>query len=316
MTEFNYVHVIVTFNRDKKVGNAVESLLKQTVLPRKVVVFDNASTDDTQELFEGENSKYKYDDRIHYVKSQANLGGAGGFTQGIKIALKYNPDWVSLSDDDAYLEPQYIENIADKAGTDSNIGVLTGNMYKLANGEVEYHGRGNFDNKTTLHVTYPTDKDINHDFKISMFSFVGPVIKTDVFKKVGLPRSDYFIHFDDIEFAARVMFAGYTALNVSSSVIRHDDEYTKLSSGKGMMRDWKYYYHTRNRYRSILDDGQGALIKKLLFMLAVNLKVTIDTLTNDSYAGARRYRLRQIWLGMYDAFAHNLGVREEYLPGK
>jgi GT2 family glycosyltransferase len=316
MENFNYVHVIVTFNREKKVGNAVDSLLNQTIAPKKIVVFDNASTDDTNLIFQGENSKYKSNERVHYVRSTTNLGGSGGFTEGIKIAQTFKPDWISLSDDDAYLDTHYIEHIAEKAATDSNIGVLTGNMYKLANGEIEYHGRGNFDNRTTLHVSYPTDKDLEKDFKISMFSFVGPVIRADVFEKVGLPRSEFFIHFDDIEFAARIMFAGYTAWNVAQSVIRHDDEYTKLASGKGMMKDWKYYYHTRNRYRSILDDGQGSMLKKLAFMFAVNGKVTFDALTQASYAGVRGYRLRQVWLGMFDAFNNKLGVRQEYLPGK
>lgn len=47
---FSYVAVIVTYNRKKKLIKAINSLLKQTLLPKKIVLIDNNSNDGTNEL--------------------------------------------------------------------------------------------------------------------------------------------------------------------------------------------------------------------------------------------------------------------------
>ena len=91
--------VVVTFNRKRLLRNCVMALLNQTLSLDAVIVIDNASTDGTEGLLR--ESGLLDDARLIYRKLDSNTGGAGGFCEGVKLALESGFDWVWLMDDDA-----------------------------------------------------------------------------------------------------------------------------------------------------------------------------------------------------------------------
>ena len=72
--------VIVTYNRKKLLGENIRMLLKQTKLVDKIFIVDNCSTDGTAEYLQ-ENG-WKESKRFIYIKTESNIGGAGGFYTG------------------------------------------------------------------------------------------------------------------------------------------------------------------------------------------------------------------------------------------
>ena len=78
------IAVIVSYNRKKLLKEALEHLLHQQNVKFDILIIDNASTDGTKEYI----VDYLQKDNILYHNTGANLGGAGGFSLGVKWALK------------------------------------------------------------------------------------------------------------------------------------------------------------------------------------------------------------------------------------
>ena len=85
--------VVVTYNRKQLLQQCVEKLKNQD-MPLDIVIIDNASTDGTGDLFD------EKDMNIKYFNTGANLGGAGGFSYGIKKAVELGYEYLWILDDD------------------------------------------------------------------------------------------------------------------------------------------------------------------------------------------------------------------------
>ena len=87
--------VVVTYNRKKLLKESIEKLLLSDT-KCDILVIDNHSTDGTEEYI------YEYMQRkdIVYLDTGSNLGGAGGFSYGIRKAIEMGYDYVWLMDDD------------------------------------------------------------------------------------------------------------------------------------------------------------------------------------------------------------------------
>ncbi len=89
--------IIPTFNRSHFLKKAIISILRQKKASFEIIVGDNASTDDTQEIVK----EFK-DKRIKYFKNKKNLGFSGNIKKCFKRALgKYV---FTLGDDDLILD--------------------------------------------------------------------------------------------------------------------------------------------------------------------------------------------------------------------
>ena len=71
------IAVIVTYNRKELLKECIEELTKNQEID--FMIIDNASTDGTADMVKNYTS-----DKLFYVNTGENLGGAGGFNFGIK----------------------------------------------------------------------------------------------------------------------------------------------------------------------------------------------------------------------------------------
>ncbi|MEM6426629.1 MAG: glycosyltransferase family 2 protein, partial [Cyanobacteria bacterium P01_D01_bin.128] len=94
--------VIVTYNRLNLLKRAIATALEQTQ-PCEVVVVDNASQDGTADYVKS------LGDRVVYCRNTTNTNHAGGVNAGVQAATG---DWIKLVDDDDYLAPNCIEQMA------------------------------------------------------------------------------------------------------------------------------------------------------------------------------------------------------------
>jgi glycosyltransferase involved in cell wall biosynthesis len=98
--------LIPTFNRAERLKVAISSVLGQTYQNLVLVVFDNASTDNTESVVAEFASK---DKRVQYVRQEKNVG----MNENFNFALKFinTPFFCFLSDDDYYLNTFLAEAI-------------------------------------------------------------------------------------------------------------------------------------------------------------------------------------------------------------
>ncbi|MCW2749137.1 MAG: glycosyl transferase, partial [Aeromicrobium sp.] len=102
---------IVTFNRSTYLKELLASAAAMDTPPFAIVVVDNASTDDTQEVIVAATGDFP-DGMLINHKLDTNTGGSGGFSEGTKVALELGADWVWLMDDDVEILPDAMAQFA------------------------------------------------------------------------------------------------------------------------------------------------------------------------------------------------------------
>ena len=253
MNNFKISAVIVTYNRKELLKECIISLLRQTKKLDNIIIIDNNSTDGTGELIR---SEFK---NLSYIKLYENLGGAGGFYEGIKIAYKNGYDWIWAMDDDAEpknnaLEKLISSSFINQKSTGALLSLLVNENNKIDNRSIEaIEGvEKTFKNKK---LDIRNQIKINKEIKISSYPLVGVLVSHRAIKKIGYPNPKFFIQCDDIEFLLRVS-DHYNIFIIPDSKIIHKNQEDfegkrKLIFNKSLRllsfsQLWKHYYGKRN----------------------------------------------------------------------
>ena len=90
--------IVCTYNRADMLKHTMETIFAQKYKPVEVVVVDDGSTDNTEELIKS------YDEKIRYYK-QENKGIAAARTAGCQMA---KGEYIAFQDDDDLMLPERI----------------------------------------------------------------------------------------------------------------------------------------------------------------------------------------------------------------
>ena len=299
--------VIVTYNRKEKLVNVLRSIEQQDRKPDVVVLVDNCSTDGTDVLLREweRHSPFK----TIVFRTEKNLGGAGGFAKGIEIIQKENVDWVYLGDDDAYPSQGFLSVFS---STVDSFDEKEKNVVAICAKVVGPQGIC-LGHRRTIEKRLFRIKEISASknmyekpsFYIDCFSFVGVVIRKDVLVICGLPRADFFIWYDDTEYALRVKRYGKICC-VPMLEIFHD---TIPDNGRV---SWKTYYGIRNRleFYRVHFGKRYANYYAFRRKLESIKRIILNKSTHDSKL---YYRILK---EAYRDYRHNrFGVSERFKPG-
>lgn len=114
--------IIPTYNRCDLLPKAIESALAQSIEDREVLVCDNASTDQTDDLRES------YEARgVRWVRNGENLGLCGNLHTAVFHHCK-GKYFVVLSDDDYLTDTAYLEDACTFLETNPDIGFVHANI--------------------------------------------------------------------------------------------------------------------------------------------------------------------------------------------
>lgn len=99
--------IMITYNQEQYIKKAIDSILKQTVLPYEIIIGDDFSTDGTREILLS--YKQRYPDLIKLIFQTHNLGIYKNYNSVLKEAS--GDFFVSLSGDDWIEDEDYFEKI-------------------------------------------------------------------------------------------------------------------------------------------------------------------------------------------------------------
>lgn len=267
----NVIAVVVTYNRKELLKECIEAIVKQSYKVDKIIIVDNNSTDGTEEYLN--TNKILEIPEVILHKLEKNIGGAGGFYEGMKLSLNYNPDWVWIMDDDTIptnncLEEllESIENIDKK----SKISFLASSIY----GESKEFMNVPIVDTSDSGNGYPSfykylDKGL---LKIEMATFVSLLINVEAIKKCGLPCKQYFIWGDDSEYTMRLTRNFGEAYMVGNSIAVHKRKLSKalkLNDEENENRIKMYYYMIRN---TLINTNEYYGKKKLIKQILIDFK--------------------------------------------
>lgn len=298
----NFGAAIVTFNRLEKLKKALTAIERQTVLPKYVIVVNNASTDGTGDflrIWEKETAPFA---KI-IINKPVNDGGSGGFYTALEKGLSLDADWIYVSDDDAYpsddaflIFDQYI-NTHDT----SEVASLCGAVIQYGKIALPHRRRITCRLLTISESSVPQAEYKLDSFPCDCFSYVGVFINKEKLRLAGLPNKDYFIQWDDTEHSIRMSRVG-KIICIPAIRIDHELEYSEHAGYQ-----WKDYYGIRNRMDGIKRDFP------LRYTVVINIKRFFDIVR--CWLMPDKEFARMITAAATDAWRGKLGIHSVYKPG-
>ncbi len=213
--------VVVTFDRKHLVAECLAALLAQTVLPERIVLVDNGSSDGTAEHLRA--LGLLDSPLLDFLRIEVNQGGTSGFCAGIERALQGGCDWVWMMDDDAEPRPDALAELVRCFAAAARCSALACLVVDPAGAFVEHHsGRLNQRNPFGPLVVPVRPPPGAPWVEIDHAAFVGLCVRSAAVVAAGLPEKRFFIHVDDLEYCQRLRAVGPIWL-VPASVIVHKE---------------------------------------------------------------------------------------------
>lgn len=239
--------VMVTYNRLELLKEAISAVKEQTYPVSEILIVDNKSTDGTGKYLSELAAHDKY---VRVISMERNVGGSGGFSEGIKQAAKMKPDWIWIMDDDTIPQPDALEQMIPYTKI-KKIGYLCSKVVWTDNNVHVMNKPGVCENQEQSLQNCFEGSNLTSDGVVAIFgaSFVSLLLRGDVPYKVGLPYKEFFIWDDDAEYTKRIYDKGYSALMVLKSVAVHKTKANYFSSLEVIpsFAAWKLVYGLRNR---------------------------------------------------------------------
>lgn len=211
--------IVVTYNRKMLLRENLQALCKQSYEKLDILIIDNASTDGTYEYIKD----LLNDARILYFNTGANLGGAGGFSYGIRLATEKGYSYCWIMDDDTIAEKDALSELIVASDKVENFSFLC-SMVNWIDGNPCVMNKVNFSND--LYKSSQLLK--NGIIPVQSCSFVSCFVNTDYVKKLGLPIRQFFIYGDDSEYTYRLSNSAPAYL-VAKSVVVHKMKDNKIT---------------------------------------------------------------------------------------
>jgi len=113
------------FNGEKYILEAIESILSQTLKEFRLIICDNASIDNTQNICK---SYEKKDSRIVYIRNKKNYGAAYNYNKTVQLATSKYFKWAAHDD---ILHKEFLEKCINKLESDNTISLCYPKTYKI-----------------------------------------------------------------------------------------------------------------------------------------------------------------------------------------
>jgi rhamnopyranosyl-N-acetylglucosaminyl-diphospho-decaprenol beta-1,3/1,4-galactofuranosyltransferase len=244
---------VVTYNRSGLLTRLLESVIGMDPKPGRIVIIDNASTDDTTELVES--YRERLGTELVYRRLDENTGGSGGFSEGMRVAYELGSTWIWMMDDDVEIIPDGLAKMGKWAPRFKSI---QGRRYDYDGSEFYWQYR--IAEPLAIPIPYaPAGFDASGFKEMNSGCFEGMFIHRDIVQQIGLPDPRFFIYWDDQTYgwlASRKT----TSVIVNEFVLRRTREIKQWDMGIRHMNassDAYRYYIMRNRaiiknyYRSL-----------------------------------------------------------------
>jgi len=233
---------LCSYNREKLVKECLRSVFAQDYPVHSVHLVDNASTDNTVVQVSNE-----FGDRVCIHRNPENFGSSGGFNQAVSRALEDKPDYLLLLDSDCVLGDAAIRCMTDYLENHEDTWMVGPKVYwPGSHGLVQELG-ADLDWKKAEFVPRYRNFDetkegllVGED-DVDYIAACCLMVRRSAILEVGNLDPDYFIYFDDIEWAQRMKLKGGNIRAMTGAHAFHH------SGGANKRNHFSTYYYWRNR---------------------------------------------------------------------
>jgi hypothetical protein len=253
----------------------------------EVIIVDNASNN-----HEADTIAQRYP-QVKIIKSEKNLGFAGGNNLGIQVA---QGKYLFLVNNDTFLKDFNVNALIDKMESSPEIGIICPKIrFAWGNNPIQFAGYTPLSKITVRnraigfgeedHGQYNTAHPTPYAHGAAM------LICREAIDKVGLMPESYFLYYEEFDWSMIFTCAGYQIWYEPACTIYH-----KESQSTGQNSPLRTYYLTRNRLLLVRRNPQE-FIKPLAFLYLIGIVALRDILkyTFTARISFLKATIRALW---------------------
>jgi len=219
MSKPHVVSVIVNWNGKEDLRECLDSLIQVEYEPFTIVVVDNGSSDGSVAFV-----STHYPD-VEIVSLSHNRGYAFGLNKGISRALEKQADYIFILNNDTATEPLAVLQLVEVMESDKTIGIAAPKVLYYDQPTKVYSLGTRSYAWLPLPVNFGYGKRDRPSYdRIMEFDYVtgcAMMVRSEIFYKVGLFSTGYYMYYEDADFCRRVREKGYRIVCVGNAVVYH-----------------------------------------------------------------------------------------------
>ena len=232
----------------------------------EVIVVDNASTNDEVSTI---NQRFPY---VKTIKSNKNLGFAGGNNLGIKAA---RGKYLYIVNNDTIFKDFNVQALIDRLESSKTIGIVCPKIrFVWANNPIQFAGYTPLSRITIRNQAIGFGEEDRGQYEKAhptpYAHGAAMLIKREAIDKIGLMPECYFLYYEELDWSMMFSRAGYEIWYEPASIIYH-----KESQSTGNNSPLRTYYITRNRLLLVKRNWSG-LTKYLSYIYLIAIVGTRD----------------------------------------
>jgi GT2 family glycosyltransferase len=206
--------VVVNWNGWQDTVGCIESLVAQDYPSLRIVVVDNASTDDSVEQIRAAFPA------VEVLHGGGNYGFAAGGNVGIRFALEHGAAFVWLLNNDTVAPPDTLRKLV-AAASEPRIGMVGTVLRYMRNpAEIQAWGGGSIVRwsgfVTHFHAPAPLEPD-------TYLTFASVLLRREMLEAVGLLDEGYFMYFEDSDLSFRARAGGWGLAVATETAVLHKE---------------------------------------------------------------------------------------------
>ncbi|MEM7130823.1 MAG: glycosyltransferase family 2 protein [Chloroflexota bacterium] len=252
MTVYPSVYtIILNWNNAQDTLGTIRSVLELDYPNNSILVVDNGSTDGSREIIA---ERYPH---VELLALDKNLGYAEGNNVGIRHALKAEPKYLFVLNNDTFVDPPMLTKLVEVLESDGQIGMAGPKMYCTdpedalfaagstilwSCGDLWHHGM--FVPESDFEANIVDNKPV--DFIVGC----GLLVRSSLIEQIGTLDAAYYLNYEDVEWGERTRRHGFSVMYVPEAIMWH-----KVSATLGQASAANTYYMTRNSLRFFARNG-------------------------------------------------------------
>jgi GT2 family glycosyltransferase len=281
--------ITLNYNQTTVTCQFLESTKKLTYPNFEILVCDMASAIDPRPQIES--GDYP---NTRVLVSEKNLGFAGGNNWGMRQA---RGTFFFIVNNDTEVTGDLLDKLLAPFSKDPTIGVTCPKIRYFSPSNVIQYAGFNPMNSYTGRTTAIGEKDLDN----GQYDKSGPthgahgcamLVSRAVTERTGMFPERFFLYYEEWDWSARILKAGYTIWYSADALIYH-----KESMSVGKNNPMKVYYHTRNRILYMRrNTNSGQLIVFTLFFIFFSVPKSIVTfIINRQFVQLKYFFKGIIW---------------------
>ena len=246
--------IIASYNYGAFLVEAIESVLRQTISPDEILITDDCSNDNTQEIAVDYNKRYP--DLIKFNRNETNLGIVKHFNKAVTLT---NSDYILFLGADNRLLSNYIEKTKSVLDSSEKIIIsytdfaLFGPRAELVYNNFTSSQKGEI-KKNYFIVNFPEwDKHARKSLEKGNFIHGSSMYKRNAFDEVGGYREDTNLA-EDRDLFFRMIQNGWEAKKAHGTFLEYRQHSREQTNIRLATHSELIFY--KEKYRELLDEKQ------------------------------------------------------------